>query len=94
VFGNSGGAKSDFDAYGEAFRRTPAAFDYVTVPSLGDAADGITFRQTGGIRFFRIAWRDRNATASITVQGFDGKLRLADALRLARKQEAHFAAVK
>ena len=39
----------------------------------------MTFSQAGAkpLRFFRIAWRYRNATASVTVEGFDGKVRLA-----------------
>ena len=54
----------------------------------------MTFLQTGAkpVRFFTIAWRDRNATASVTVEGFGGRVTLAEAVALARKQEARIAA--
>ena len=50
------------------------------VPSpagLGDAAVAMTIDQPGAaaVRFFRIAWRDHNATASVLVEGFDGAAR-------------------
>jgi hypothetical protein len=92
LFADADGARSDLDAYGEEFRRTPTTFRYVEVRELGDAADGITFRQAGGIRYFRIAWRDRNVTAAVTIQGFEGKIQLGEALALARKQDKRIAA--
>ena len=39
------------------------------------------------MRFFRVAWRYRNATAAVTVEGFDGRVHAADAVALARKQQ-------
>ena len=50
---------------------------------------GVTFVQASSkpLRFYRIAWRDRNVTASVILEGFDGKLRLDQALALARRQE-------
>ena len=49
----------------------------------------LTFVQPGGVplRFYRFAWRYRNATASVTVEGFGRKVRLADALVLVRRQQ-------
>ena len=49
----------------------------------------MTFVQPGAepLRFYRIAWRYRNATASVTAEGFDGKLAFGRALALARKQQ-------
>ena len=62
----------------------------VAVSGLGDEAAGITFTQPGGrtLRYYRIAWRYRNATASVLVEGFDGELSLNDAETVARKQQA------
>ena len=49
----------------------------------------MTFTQPGAVatRYYRIAWRDRNVTASLVVSGFDGKISLAQAVALAQKQE-------
>jgi hypothetical protein len=44
------------------------------------------------LRFYVIAWRYRNATASVTVEGFDGHVQPADAIGLARRQQARLAA--
>jgi hypothetical protein len=58
----------------------------LTLPPLGAEAVGITFRENR-VRFFRIAWRQENATALLFVNGFDGRLQLDDVLALARKQQ-------
>lgn len=42
---------------------------------------------SGLVRFYTVIWRHRNLMASVVVQGFDRTLRLADAVKLARKQE-------
>ena len=93
LFEGDGGAKRDFAAYRTRFESAVAegggTADLVEVPPLGDEAAAITFRQLGGtteIRFFTIAWRHDNVTASVTVNGFNGRLFFADALRLAQKQ--------
>jgi hypothetical protein len=74
----------------------PALRQTIPAPTgLGDAAEAMTIRQPGGassVVFFRIAWRDHNATASVLVEGFEGKVVLADAVALARRQEAHLRA--
>ena len=61
----------------------------VTVPKIGDQTLGQTFVQPGSkpLRFYRIAWRYRNATAAVTIEGFDGKVDAADAIALAREQQ-------
>ena len=90
LFKDSGGAKSDFGAYRVLFSRTSGGdLKTVAVSGLGEQALGITFTQPGGraLRYYRIAWRYRNATASVLVEGFEGELTLNDALSLARKQE-------
>jgi hypothetical protein len=95
VFGDAGGAKTDLRAYGDVFARTAGSqVRTLRLPAIGAAAIGVTFLQAGAkpVRFFTIAWRDRNATASVTVEGFGGRVTLAEALALARKQEARIAA--
>ena len=90
LFKSSAGAKTDLRAYRELFA-SPALSQrsVVPVPKIGDDAIGQTFVQPGTkpLRFYRIAWRYRNATAAVTVEGFDGKVRAADAIGLARKQQ-------
>ena len=89
VFSGADGAKSDLGLYRVDFSRIPGSPPSVQVPRLGDESIGVTFTRPGPLktRFYRIAWRDRNVTASIVVDGFEGKMSLADAVALARKQE-------
>ncbi len=95
VFGDSGGAKDDLGAFETMFGRAVANRDAraVTVKGLGDGAAGVTILQPGGkpVRSYIVAWRDRNATGSISANGFDGRIHLGDVLRLARIQEAKMA---
>ena len=90
LFKSSDGAKTDLRAYRELFA-SPALSQrrVVTVPKIGDQALGQTFVQPGSkpLRFYRIAWRYRNATAAVTIEGFDGKVDAADAIALAREQQ-------
>jgi hypothetical protein len=91
VFKSDGGAKSDLDDYRTMLVHQPGASPRsLTPPAVGDEAVETTFAQAGAlpVRFFRIAWRYRNATASITVQGWGGRVTRADAERLAREQQA------
>src|SRR2546430_16250124 len=73
LFKESGGASSDLAAYRGLFSKTSGTdLKAVAVSGLGDEAAGITFTQPGGrtLRYYRIAWRYRNATASVLVEGF------------------------
>jgi len=92
LFKASDGAKSDFGAYLVQLTGRNGG-DQKTFGAAGLTQDsrGITFTQPGGrtLRFFRIAWRDRNATASIIVEGFDGDVTQQQAIDLALKQEKH-----
>ncbi len=95
VFGGADGAKTDLRAYGDVLAKTAGSqLRTLRLPPIGAAALGVTFLQAGAkpVRFFTIAWRDRNATASVTVEGFGGRVTLAEAVALARKQEARIAA--
>ena len=90
VFESGGGSKSDFDAYRKTLRSQAGARPQaVAPPAVGDETYATTFTQVGPlpVRFFRIAWRYRNATASITVEGWDGKVTRAAAARLAQAQQ-------
>jgi hypothetical protein len=89
LFKTTDGARSDFSAYQSLLSKAGSDQKGFDVRGLGQDSKGVTFTQAGGrtLRFFRIAWRDRNATASILVEGFDGDITEAEATALARKQE-------
>lgn len=92
VFKTQDGAKSDFAAYRVQLSATNAGeLKEFAVAGVAQDAMGVTFTQAGGrtLRFFRIAWRDRNATASVLVEGFEGDLTQDQAVALAQKQEKH-----
>ncbi|MDX6489282.1 MAG: hypothetical protein QOK13_1897 [Gaiellaceae bacterium] len=92
VFGGSGGAKQDLELFKAQLTRLPGGTP-VAVSKLGDDATAATSVQTGtlAVRSFTIAWRERNAVASVTANGFDGKVSFGDILRLARRQEQKLA---
>jgi hypothetical protein len=89
LFKTSEGAKSDIAAYRVLFSQLSGDHKAIPVSGLGPDAVGVTFTQPGSrpLRFFRLAWRYQNATASITVEGFDGQVNQEDAMALAHKQE-------
>ena len=97
LFEGDGGAQDDLDAYEREFKASlegGLAGRLLRVSRLGDRALAITFRQGAGrfaTRFFTIAWREANVTASVSVNGFDGKVTTRDALTLARKQQRRIA---
>jgi hypothetical protein len=82
LFGDAEGAEQDLESYEEDLRE----LETVEAPKVGDETLALTARQ-GELRFFTLAWRYRNATASITVNGFDGKLTLDHVRELALKQQ-------
>ncbi len=90
LFATDDGAKKDYGAYLLQYHDATGN----ALAGLGDEAHSFTFTTGSGqfaVRYFTIAWRERNATASVSVNGFDGKLTLADALKLARAQERRMA---
>jgi hypothetical protein len=92
LFKDSDGAKSDFALYQALLKRpTGSGVSQISIPGLTQDSIGVTFTEAGGrtLRFFRIAWRDRNVTAAITVEGFDGSVSQDQAIALAKKQENH-----
>lgn len=85
VFESVDGAKEELRAIDES------GFDPIDDPDVGDEARAWESLQQGsreGVRYFLIAWREDNATASVLASGFEGKVMLDDALKLARKQAA------
>ena len=89
LFGDSGGAKNDLDLLARSLRALPRTM--ALLPRLGDDAFGIEQRQGSGkltVVSYSLIWRRANATAALDVNGFAGKFTLADALTLARKQDA------
>jgi hypothetical protein len=91
VFASADGAAHDLDAYRAQYAAVPGSRSLAS-PELGDEAVATTQLQVGGIRHYTVAWRDRNVTASIAVNGFDGRLTVADALAYARRQERRISA--
>ena len=99
LFEDDEGAERDLQAYGADLatleREAAGIAGMLPRPRLGDEALAATLLQGPGptsVRFYTIAWRHRNVTASITVNGFEGKLEVGDALELARKQQRRIAA--
>lgn len=93
VFAGEDGAGKDLAAYRKELEEAvePTEGRLLESLQLGDEAAGVTFREDR-VRFFRVAWRHENATALLFVNGFHGKLELADILELARKQQRRLAA--
>ena len=54
-------------------------------------AESFAFRQreeaVNAVDYFVVVWREANVVASLTISGFAGKVRLGDAVELARKQQ-------
>jgi hypothetical protein len=95
LFRGSSGAKKDLALYRALLVQAPGSqTQVVKLPQIGDEAIGVTWVQPGTkpLRFFRIAWRDANATASVTLDGFEGNVLAQDAIALARKQQRRLAA--
>jgi hypothetical protein len=92
VFASPSGAQDDLAAYRYQFEHAVAA-TLIQAPSLGDGAVAMTQLQPGtpGIRYYSIAWRNSNATGSVTANGFAGRLTFAQAVALARAQERRMA---
>jgi hypothetical protein len=90
LFGSAGGAKEDLDAYAGEFAALygGAGGRRLDAPKIGAGAVAYGLVQRA-VRFYAIAWREGNATASVVAQGFS--LSLVDAAALARKQERRIA---
>lgn len=87
-FKASPGARRELEAYrgelpeGLRLDRRP--------PEVGDDSFAATGTEGSGrfaVRFYLIVWREGKTTASVLLNGFNGKLTFAQAVELARKQE-------
>ena len=89
LFKSSGGAKDELDEIARERAVEPSERD------LGDEAVVVSTTQAGfprPLRTFVVSWRSANVVATITANGFQGRVNEADALRLARLQQARIAA--
>lgn len=94
AFESADGAADDYDGQQTDLRAGGLDWRPVDSPKLGDEAFAMTHVQGSGpsrVAFFHIAWRDDNVVASIQINGFDEKVKLADALTLAQKQAQRIA---
>jgi hypothetical protein len=89
LFDSADGAEDDFEAARADLTEGELGWKPIDEPGLGDESFAATFVQPGAgtVRHYQVFWRSDNATASVTVNGFEGRLPLADVLELARKQE-------
>lgn len=93
LFRSASGAKKDLAAYAYEFAHEPGAGRSFEPPTIGDQGIGETFVQPGPspVRFVLVAWRYRNVSASVSAEGYGGRIHLADAIRLARLQQRRIA---
>lgn len=97
LFESAGGAKDELEAHRAEIEDAVdgGTARLLEAPELGDEAFAATVRQQAAVtpvRFFLVAWREEDVSASVFVNGFEGKMRLEDALGLARKQQRRIAA--
>jgi hypothetical protein len=90
LFDSSDGAKDELDAAREDLEGGELDWQPIGEPGLGDESFAATLVQAGGtsgVRFYQVFWREANVTASLSLNGFEGRFAFAEALELARKQE-------
>lgn len=99
LFPEEGNAEQDLEAYEDEFaaaiRDSGGRAQLIDVPGIGDRVVAMSLLQGSGlraVRYFRIAWREGNLTAFVSVSGFEGRVSLTDAVRLALRQQARMAA--
>jgi hypothetical protein len=96
LFESAGDADEDFGLYEEALDglASGAGGQGVEVPpesQVGEEGKAVTFTQgaaQAAVRYYYYAWRQGPVTASVSVNGFDGKTTLSDVVELAKEQEA------
>jgi hypothetical protein len=90
LFDSTGGAEDDLDAARSDLEDAELDWQPIDEPGLGDESFAATLVQGSGtseVRYYQVFWREANVTASLNVNGFEGRLALFEALELARKQE-------
>jgi hypothetical protein len=96
LFDSSGGAEDELDAARQDLEDDELDWQPIGEPGLGDESFAATLVQggeTSGVRFYQVFWREANVTASMSLNGFEGRLAFSEALELARKQEARISSV-
>jgi hypothetical protein len=90
LFEGTDGAQSDFEAAKQALETSGRPFE---MPDLGDESYGATAGDdtAGSVRFFTVVWTHDNVLATLSVNGFHGRLQANDVVELARKQQARIA---
>jgi hypothetical protein len=94
LFNSAEGASDDLRAQAADLGAEALSWRRLESPALADEAIALTLRQTGagrGVRFYLVAWREDNVTASVLASGFEGKFTLEHTLDLARKQQLRLA---
>lgn len=94
LFSSADGAKDDLDAAREDLAEDQLDWQPIDEPGLGDESFAATHVEAGlgkGVRYYQVYWRDANVTAALSLNGFEGRFPLSDALALARKQEKRIA---
>jgi hypothetical protein len=92
VFESQSGAEDALAEQRALLDEGDLGWEPVEAPAVGDEAIARTVVEGSGasrVRFFVVAWRDANVTASLEVNGFADGLDVNDAVELARKQAAH-----
>ncbi len=94
LFREEAGAEKDIEAYGQEFQvsidDSGGSARQINVRRIGDETVAMTLTQGGGamtVRFYRIAWRERNVTAFLEVSGFNSTLSLQAVISLAGQQQ-------
>jgi hypothetical protein len=90
LFESSEGAEDDVEAAREELGADGLGWKPIDEPGLGDESFAATFAE-GAVRYYLVFWRDANASATLNVNGFEGKLPLAEVLALARTQQERIA---
>jgi hypothetical protein len=91
LFESADGAAEDLEAARADLRESAHGWKSIDEPGLGDESFAATSVVGEGVRFYRVFWRDDNATAALDANGFGGKLALEDVLELARRQQRRIA---
>ena len=91
LFSSEASARADLRAVEQQL--AAAGYEELRAPRLGDETNAVRLTQGGatGVVFFTVTWREENALAAIAVNGFRGKVTLAEAVALARKQQRRLA---
>lgn len=89
LFESVGGAEDEYGALQTDLRSGGLTWRPVDSPTLGDETFAMSHVQGSGpsrVESFHVAWREDEIVASVQINGFGGKVALADAVELARKQ--------